>query len=36
MPAELKALSTGELRGQSERYKALKEARDLEDVLFSG
>ena len=33
---ELKALSTDELRDGSERYKALKEARDLEDVLFSG
>ena len=34
--AELKTLSVEELAGQSDRYRALKEARDLEDVLYSG
>jgi len=34
LTAELKTLSTEELKGQSERYKALVEARDLEDCLF--
>lgn len=36
LTAELKTLSVEELAGQSERYQQLKEARDLEDVLFSG
>ena len=36
LTAELKGLSVEELRGQSDKYKALLEARDLEDVLFSG
>ena len=34
LTAELKSLSTAELREQSDRYKALLEARDLEDVMF--
>jgi len=33
---ELKKLSTDELRDQSDRYKQLVEARDLEDVLYGG
>ena len=33
---ELKSLSADELRSQSDRYKALLEARELEDCLFSG
>ena len=36
LTAELKTLSIEELAGQSDRYRALKEARDLEDVLYSG
>ena len=36
LTAELKTLSVEELAGQSDRYRELKEARDLEDVLFSG
>ena len=32
--AELKKLSVDELREGSDRYKALLEARDLEDVLY--
>ena len=36
LTAELKNLSVEELAGQSERYRQLKEARDLEDVLYSG
>ena len=36
LTAELKTLSVEELAGQSDRYRALKEARDLEDVLYSG
>ena len=36
LTAELKGLSEQELRSQTERYKQLKEARDLEDVLYSG
>jgi hypothetical protein len=34
LTAELKGLSVDELRGQSDKYKALLEARDLEDVLY--
>ena len=36
LTAQLKGLNTEELRGQTDNYKALKEARDLEDVLYSG
>lgn len=36
LTAELKGLSEAELRGQTERFRELKEARDLEDVLYSG
>ena len=32
---ELKGLSLDDLRNQTDEYRALKEARDLEDVLFS-
>ena len=34
MTAELKKLSVNELREGSDRYKAMLEARDLEDVLY--
>lgn len=36
LTAQLKQLSPEELRAQTEEYKALKEARDREEVLFSG
>lgn len=36
LTAELKTLSTEELKSGSDRYKALVEARDLEDCLYSG
>ena len=35
LTAELKALSADELRAGGDRYRALLEARDLEDTLFS-
>jgi hypothetical protein len=34
--AALRGLSVEDLRAQTDEYRALKEARDLEDVLFSG
>ena len=33
---QLKGMSVDDLRNQTDEYKNLKEARDLEDVLFSG
>ena len=35
LTAELKAMSSDELRAGGERYRALLEARDVEDVLYS-
>jgi hypothetical protein len=35
LTSELKSLSLDDLRNQTDEYRALKEARDLEDVLFS-